>query len=255
MKSFIGIVIAVLSTLSAFGELRTWTSASGKTLEAEYVRTAFDSVVLKDAGGDERKILIADLSEEDRKMIMLLDPPEFSLDLLRSAKQVHVPRSPYHQQPAPMVLLYQFGARVKQVGTEDYPFPLTVEIYAFAKQCYDPDKYHLVSISRSKPFTLTKENKRRYEFESDKAVKLIRYQVFVDFLYWDQPGGEEFAESLIILRDERGEIVAYKTTAAWLYDNFGKLSKLPLGAWMNNTCKRVHPTPFKDVRSGNAPQF
>ncbi|MBN2162875.1 MAG: hypothetical protein JW713_08030, partial [Pontiellaceae bacterium] len=255
MKSYIGIIIAVSLSLSALAEVRTWSLSSGETIEAEYLRNSFDSVVLKTADGKEHKIQVSDLVEADQKEITLLNPPELSLDLLRSAEQVKVPESPYHDQPGPMLLLYTFGARIKQLGTKNYPYPLTVEVYALSKQCYDPDKYHLIQVCRSKPFVLSKENNRRFEFESKNPVRLIRYQIDVNFLNWIQPGGEEYGESLILVKDERGEIIAYDTTASWLYENYDKLRKLPVGAWMNNACKRVHPTPLKDVRVGEAPQF
>jgi hypothetical protein len=91
---------------------------------------------------------------------------------------------------------------------------------------------------------------KKYEFTGKKSVQLLSFQIEVDWLGWRQVRGETYAESLIIVRDQRGEIIAYNTTKNWLYDNFDKLSQLPVGAWLNDTCTRTHPTPAKDVRSG-----
>ena len=253
MKLFVKIKLILLLSLSAHGEVRLWTATSGTSLKAEYVRRVFDDVILKDAEGEERRIPIAALSEEDQRYIALANPPQFTVDFMRSSKQVHIDTSPFLRRLPPTVLIYQFGARVKQVGSEDYPYPLTVEVFAFSQQRYDPDKYHLIARHKSEPFILSEQKDRKYEFMAKEQIKLIKYEIVVDFLSWREQRGEDYAESLVIVRDERGEIIAYNTTKNWLYENFDKLNKLPVGAWLDRTCTRVHPTSPKDVRSGTPP--
>jgi hypothetical protein len=230
--------------------MRIWTANGGTSFEAEYVRKLFDDVVLRAADGQERRMPVSELSEEDRRFITLANPPELAIDFMRSSKQVHIDTSPYLRALPPEVLIYQFGARVKQVGNAAYPYPLTVEVYAFSQQRYDPDKYHLISRQTSRPFILMEQKERKYEFMGGDQVKLVSYQIEVNWLSWREPRGEEFAETLVIVRDERGEIIAHNTTKNWLYENFDRLEKLPVGAWIDKTCTRVHPTSPKDMRSG-----
>ncbi|MBL7133290.1 MAG: hypothetical protein ISS78_04275, partial [Phycisphaerae bacterium] len=52
--------------------IRTWTSSSGKTLEAEFVRMRFGIVYLKKADGKNVTIRLSGLSEEDRKVVLSL---------------------------------------------------------------------------------------------------------------------------------------------------------------------------------------
>jgi hypothetical protein len=230
--------------------MRTWTPASGQTVEAEYVKILFDDIILKDANGGELRIPLADFSGEDLKYIELANPPKLSLDFMKSAHQDFIPTSPFLAKDPITRLTYQFGGRVKQKDAKTYEHPLTMEIYAFTQQRYDPDKYHLISKFKTPPFVMSKANGRRYEYTYPKTYPLITYELYVGYLNWREPRGETFAESLMLVRDERGEIIAYNTTKNWLYNNFDKLEELPVGAWLDKKCKRVHPTapkPTKDL--------
>jgi hypothetical protein len=89
---------------------------------------------------------------------------------------------------------------------------------------------------------LSRENERRFEWMAKKKNRIIAYELFVDYLDWREPRGEKFAETLILVRDKRGEIIAYNTTKNWLFDNLDKLEELPVGAWLNDDCVRTHPT-------------
>lgn len=242
MKTYIKIALAVSLAMSAQGEMRTWTSLPGTPIEAEYVDIIFDDVRLKDANGEELKIPMTSFSGEDLEYIELANPPVLSVDVMRSAKQTFVDVSATYPKDPLIILTYQFGARVKQKDGKAYKHPLTVEIYAFTQQRYDPNKYHMIERNESEPFVLSRENERRFEFTSSKKTRVIAYELFVDYLQWREPRGEKFAESLILVRDKRGEIIAYNTTKNWLYSNLDKLEELPLRAWLNDDCVRVHPT-------------
>ena len=100
----------------------------------------------------------------------------------------------------------------------------------------------MIERNESEPFVLSRESERRFEFTSSKKTKVIAYDLNVDYLNWQESRGEKFAETMILVRDERGEIIAYNTTKNWLYDNLDQLEELPVGAWLDKTCKRVHPT-------------
>jgi hypothetical protein len=249
MKTYIGITVIALLTVSSYAEARRWTTTGGETLEAEYVRRVFDDVILKSPEGQETRIPISKLSDADREYLTLANPPKFSVDFLRSSKQEHTDTSPFLRGLPPKVLHYQFGARIKQPGA-DYPYPVTIEVYAFSNQRYDPSKYHLIAKEVSQPVIIQEHKENKYEFEGKNSVQLLSYQIEVKWLGWRQDRGEEFAEMLALVRDQRGEIIAYNTTKNWLYDNFDKLSELPVGAWLNDECIRVHPTVADDVRSG-----
>lgn len=249
MKLFIQLALVFSLTLCARAEMRTWTTLSGKTIAAEYVKVLFEDLILKDANGKELRIPLVDFSGEDLKYIELANPPELSVDFMKSANQEFVPTSPYNTTAPLNILIYQFGARVKQKDAKAYNHPLKVELYSFTQQRYDQDKYHLICRVESEPFVLSKANDRRYEFTDPRKYTVYSYEFEVNFLNWREKRGEKFAESLILVRDERGEIIAYNTTKNWLYSNLDKLEKLPIGAWLNDNCVRVHPTPPKSTKN------
>lgn len=252
MKTFIKIAVAVSLVMCARGEMRTWTLLSGKPIKAEYVKINFDDVILKTANGEQLKIPRSAFSDESVKYIELLNPPKLTVDFMKSEKQDFVPDSPFDTGGAkplpPTLLLFRFGGRVKQLEAKAYEHPLTLEIYAFTQQRYDPDKYHLIARINSDPFVLSNENGRRFEFMDTRDYRVFKYELFVDYLDWNESRGEKFGESLLLVRDERGEIIAYNATRSWLYRNLDKLEELPIGAWVDENCTRVHPTSAKTTK-------
>lgn len=256
MKNLIKLALTLTLAVCAQGEMRTWTSIPGKTIEAEYVKILFDDVILKDADGRELKIPLKLFTGEDLKYIELENPPKLSVDFMKSADQDFVPDTPFDTggplPESPTLLIYTFGARVKQRDAKTYEYPLQLEIYAINQQRYDPDKYHLICRTESEPFVLSADNGRRFEFTGPHRHQVLSYTLYVNYLSWEELRGEKFAESLILVRDERGEIIAYNTTKNWLYDNLENLEQLPVGAWFEKDCKRTHPTPPKPTKAPGA---
>jgi hypothetical protein len=250
MKTFVKIAAAVLFATCVRAEMRTWTSLPGKTVEAEYVRIQFDDVILKSSDGKEIQVPLTSFSGEDKEYIELENPPNLSVDIMRSSKQTFVDVSATYPKDPLIILTYQFGARVKQKDSKSYDYPLTVEVYAFTQQRYDPSKYHLIQRTKSAPFVLSQKNGRRFEYTAKQKNEIIAYELFVEYLNWRESRGEKFAETLILVRDKRDKIIAYNTTKNWLYNNLDKLEELPVGAWLNDDCIRTHPTQpksFKDL--------
>jgi nucleoredoxin len=59
-----------LAAAQAFAqEMRTWTSASGATIEAAFVEQQFDLVILQSPGGEKMKIRLNRLSPEDQMFV------------------------------------------------------------------------------------------------------------------------------------------------------------------------------------------
>ncbi len=169
------------------------------------------------------------LSREDQCYVELANPPTLKVDFLVSEKQVFYKPSPLWADNSPIAILdYCFGARVKQVSTTDYPHELTVEGYEFSQQVWEMDNYRLIFKFKSKPFILTKK-KNEFEYQHPTTVRL--YKITIDQVTGAAlPRGQKFANSLVIVRDERGQVVAYRSTAKWLYTYLERLEKLPVGA-------------------------
>lgn len=243
MKVWIGMITVALLVLNSAAEPRTWTMRSGAVLEGEYITDVFDHIVIEMSDGTRVKRAITSLSEADRNYIELNNPPNLTVDFLESADQEFVKPSPIWVDNSPITQLYHsFGARITKSSIKAYPHDLTVEVFALAKQVYDPDKYQLVFYGKSDPFRLTPENHYQHEYRSAKSIPLSRF-----LLAGEYPRGKKMAESLVLVRDERGEIIAYNTTKNWLYEHLDNLLEIPVGGWLDETCKRRHPTSPKPV--------
>ena len=66
MKKIFALAFAVWLPIAAAQEIRTWTSASGKTLEATFVELKYDQVVLQLPNGQKMKIRLNQLSSADQ---------------------------------------------------------------------------------------------------------------------------------------------------------------------------------------------
>ena len=244
MKFLFPLFMSMLLTSSSIAEMRLWTLSSGEQFEAEPMDLSSSQATLKNAEGRKVRIALKELSTEDRRYLELTNPPELSVDYLESAKQRFPKPSPLWEDASPVTLFkYSFGARIKQKSLGNYTHDLKVEIYAITQQAYDMDKYHLIAKITSPAFKLTEENDRRHEFQDQQEFDVIRFLLEgAQFVR-----GEKMAESLVLVRDERGEILTYNSTKKWLYKNLEQLEALPVGAWFNDSCKRVHPTSPTDL--------
>lgn len=239
-------VIAMIC-LPTFGEMRTWTNTKGKTFEGEYISTLFDDVKIKNAEGEELRIPLASLSETDKKYVELQNPPQLKVEYRKSEPVKEYTAEDWYSNSGGQtrnhpikITTATFGAEVIQKSTQAYNHALTVEVYALTKELYDPSKYHLIVHSKSASFKLTKENDRRFAYEDKKTYKILSYNLYDVF-----PRGETLGEYLVLVRDERGKVIAHNGTKKWLYNNLDKLNALPVGAWLNDKCVRVHPTSPK----------
>lgn len=244
LNRFAGAGIIVMSMILVMhAEMRTWTSTTGQTVEGEYVSVTFDQVNIKNPQGGMVKLPMESLSKEDRSFVELANPPDLKVDILESQRQRQIDGRTWTSNTGwtglgtPVyVMKARFGARITQTSRTAYGHALEVEIFVLTKQLYDPDKYHLISRSRSAPFILTDSNQYRYEYAGGKEQEIIYYT------HASAPRGEKPAEHLILVWDERGELIAYNSTKKWLYHNLDKLMALPVGAWIDDTCARVYPT-------------
>ncbi len=193
------------------------------------------------------KIPIEELCKEDRVFVELQNPPELKVEY-RESGQVNEYCSPHWYtnsgQPVEGIPMWitpaRFGAKILKMSNQLYNHELTVEVYALSRQRLDQDKYHLLARAKSPPFRFAQKNWRNeyyYEFEDPNTYKVLKYN-----LYDKHPRGEKLGEFLLVVCDERGEIIAYNASMKWLMKYHDRLEALPIGSWLNDECIRVHPT-------------
>ena len=77
---------------------------------------------------------------------------------------------------------------------------------------------------------------RRIAYRESAPVRGIRYSGF-----------------LITVTDKRGEIIAYRATSNYLYENLENLKKIRPNNYFDRECKRAFPTqPTEDNRGNGA---
>ncbi len=214
---------------------RTWTSVDGKTIEAEFIRSLGDKVLLETAQGEELKLPLDQLCRQDREYVELCSPPTFDLDFSKkSDARPPLPSTPYlHRVIPPTLIDYIFTAKVKQTSVGVYNHPLTVEYFAIGKEV-DGDNYILLDRQQD-AFTPTRENNRSHSF-SGPPVLCYDYDD-----YWRDRRGSKYGGYLVTLTDERGEIIAHATPHDWLFDHLEKLRNFPVGRHFNKSLDRVFP--------------
>ncbi len=217
---------------------RLWSSADGRTMEAEYVAVMGDQVVLKTRKGRQKKLPLSILSEADRAFVELENPPKFDLNFAKTSKQIQPPpTSPFlDQQPRPMRIFdYTFGVKMHPRGRFEYDHELTVEYFAIANQV-DGNNYILLEHQESR-FTPGEENQGSHSFSGDPV------RVVSSALRFDNPmRGAEYGGYLILVTDERGRIIGYSTSHDWLYEIREQLRKIPAGRNFDTNGNRVGPT-------------
>ncbi len=221
--------------LGAQAEIRTWTLDSGRQVDAEYDKVVMDLVWLKDPGGEVAKVPLTRLSENDRLYIELLNPPKLDIEFHSKEDQLlgYYKATPYLPDVIPPdVSQCTFETVVRKKGTADYHHDLKVEYYAIGRQRLDRDKYILLEKETGSyaPF-----EKPEFKISGGK-VRLLSY------VFNSHNRGGDFAHYLVVVTDQRGHIVAHKESAKWLFEHLDRLEKLPVGAYMDDTCTRVHPT-------------
>jgi hypothetical protein len=216
--------------------LRTWNNIGGKTIEARYITTIGDQAVMKTAKDKQLKLPLTQLSAADREFIELANPPVFNIEFTKKSTQVPVPElSPYEGNQRPLRIFdFVFGTRLKQTSTGAYNHELTVEYFAVGEEV-DGDNYILLDRQESS-FVPGGENKGTHGFYGEKTRMMQQALRAAAVMRGTKYGG-----FLVTVTDKTGEIVQYKASHEFLYENKENLKKIPLGKHFNKDCIRVGP--------------
>jgi len=221
-----------------------WTSTDGKEIEAGYVAVVAGKVVLETSTGKQLKVPLAKLSPADREYVELMNPPGFAIDFVKLAdsKLGRYELSPMELvwgYTPPRINDFTFGAKVKQRGAGAYNHKLTLEYFAIGKELLG-DRYVLLD-RQSSTFTPTKENERSHAFKGESIE-------FVEYDLEGQTRGRRPDGNLVILTDKRGHVIQYRASKSWLWEHIENLKRLPIGAYMDETCTRAYPTSPKPTK-------
>lgn len=106
----------------------------------------------------------------------------------------------------------------------------------FVTICTNRDTGNIILLDRrSSSFTPGKENQYAHQFHGN-PVMVMNYELL------SQRNGNKYKGNLVVVTDERGVIIQHRASTPWLFDNLEDLRQIPVGAFMDKTCTRVHPT-------------
>lgn len=220
-------------------EYRLWKFINGQEIEAKYISTIGDRVVLKRVDGKQRKVPLKDLSEIDKEYIDLSIPPPYSINFIKTSSVRSIKTTPFLDEEPPRVNDLTFGVRVKQSNSKQYNHEITVEYFAIGQELIG-DNYILVDRQKSR-FIPSKENGFSHSFNGEPIE-------FMEYVYDGDRRGKKYVANVVVMYDKLGRIMHYSASNEWMFEQLDKLKKIPVGRYFNNMCERVIPTSPKAQR-------
>jgi hypothetical protein len=224
---------------------RIWTTVTGRTMEAEFVTAVGGNAILKSAQKKQIKVPMRRLSKEDRQYIALEMPPRLDINFAKTTKPRRFGPTFEDRDIPARANLMTFETRIKQTSTRPYGQPLTAEYFAIGDEIGGQENI-LLDYQRSS-FSLTEENDYSFAFNGP-PVELVDYNLN------EERRGKRYSTFLVVVKDSRGEIIAYQTPSENLYRNLDNLRKIRVGWYFDddgNRCLPTPPRPFSDATTEN----
>jgi len=203
-------ICAGLLAATAQAEFRAWSDVNGNTVEAEYIRMAVDTVVLRKRDGKEVRVPLNTLSEGDRQYAMLLNPPRIDIVVKDDvdSSMLRARRNSEARMEAVNV-----DVQIRKASSEAYDAELSLDVILIGKTL-PLSRYEVLEHSRSK-FAFSNENKGLHECRCGpvdiRNIKGGRNQ------------GSEYEGYLVVVRDSRNQVIAVKGSRLEFEKNAGAL--------------------------------
>ncbi len=192
-------VLVVLGCLAGYAgaEFRPWTGVNGQSVEAEYVRMAEGSVVLRKRDGAEVKVAMDALCEEDRRYAMLQNPPRIVIEVEDKVDRNTVAYAGGREMRMESVMA---AVSLNKGNSDPYDAELSLDVVLIG-ELEQLDRYTIIEHSRS-TFRFTDENKG--------LATLTCGPVDLRTIRGNRNAGARYDGYLVIVRDSRDELVALK---------------------------------------------
>jgi hypothetical protein len=225
-------MLALVTALSARGEMREWTFADGSSRKAEFISVVGNKVVLALPSGKQQRIPLAGFSEEDILFIELNSPPNIDFRFSKSSKARVYPDS-WNMNNRPQSFYFTFKMDVFRTITSSYRHGLTAEFFVIGKEIHG--KKNILLDYQKEEFHFTDDSNEGIEMTS-RVIELVRFPMGT------QIRGEEYDGYLLTVTDARGEIIAYKATDENWFNHIDNLRQVPIGKIFDDSCNRCMPT-------------
>lgn len=234
IHSIVLITFSAVANNGFSGNLQTWDLIDGTTFEGEFVAVFPPDVAFKDASGNIRKIPMERFSEDSITRIELASPPKLSIDFINDRSSKNFPAGIRDATQRPPEIRSKYGVRVKKASAGNYTHRLYLEMFVIGKERIG-DKYILLD-RQSTSFVFTAKGNKEFVFRSEREVTLQHFYVAKEVR------GETYFGHLIVVKDERGEMIAVKATRDWMIENIDALRERRVNNYIDESCERVYPT-------------
>lgn len=238
--SLIALLLAPVTSYCS-DEQRVWALNDGRSVEASFVATIGSNYVLKSPGGKQIKVPVDLFSDEDKVFIQLLTPPKIKVDVIRNLKTVTFTQGWYGEFGREPEQHGNFGFRVKQTSSGSYPHELTAEYFFIGRQLYRSDPKCYVLDRGEVVFTLSEESDKSFQYMSDRNVRLQNWEYDGGNSSFIIQYGEVYYASVLVITDQRGEVIHLKASKSWMGDNLDNLRQLKVGNYFDKNCVRCFP--------------
>jgi hypothetical protein len=238
------LVFSILCSI-ANAKMRTWVLEKGDSFSAEYIAVFGGKAVLKLKSGKKVRIPMDELSQQDRSFIELKNPPKLKINFTKTTKQRKTPvqaESAEKHHPSPKIEFMTFFVSVKKTSSNPYPHKMTVEYFAFGNEINGNKKILLATEEQIFSF---KNKEKEFVFQG-KTVELMRYHIVIGS--WEKgihlpARGEKYGGFIVVVKDELGKVIAYKSSNKNLYRVLDNIKKLHPGCFFDPaTGIRTYPT-------------
>ncbi len=198
MKTKMTVTVVALTALllgTAQAELRVWTDKSGKTIEAEHVRTLTDQVVLRQADGTELRVSLNTLSERDRKYAVLQTPPKITINVSTDTDRTNKGFGGSFQMQQEDI---QAEVTIKKTSSAPYEAPLRAVLILIGEP--EQSGHSIILEKQMERFNFTQGSEVR--FESGK-ISLRQLESGYD-------RGVEYKGYVVAVMDKNGDTLGIK---------------------------------------------
>jgi len=218
--------------------IRLWTLKNGKSVEAELVVQMGDKTVLKTTQGKQLKVPTRELSAADLDYLELANPPPLKLTRQKETDMFRF-KDVLNRMLPPRLFEITVGVKIEKTNQKPYTRKLKMELFSIADEI-DGDNFVLLD-RQEKTFVFSEESGGIQEFWGEKAYM----RDYMDFV--GNRRGLKFKGHMIVITDERGEIIAQNITNDWFLDIIEPLREFPVGRHFDKTGTRVYPPRARPI--------
>ena len=219
-------LILVASSLRA--EFRVWTDANGKSVKAEHVINMADKVVLRLTDGREIKVPLGSLSESDRLLATVLQPPKLEIEVSPISSRSN--QSLRSAGPGSGIQVQEESVTVKvdvrKVGSVPYDARLRAELYVLGEQ-----ENGLVVIDQITSIFSFPSAKSEVHSFSSAPVKVSKLE--------GARRGTEYDGYLLVIFNSRGDVVEVKGSRQEYHNKYQSILATGKGSALDEEYNQV----------------